>query len=147
MRLHTLKPASGSKKGRKVVGRGTGSGRGKTSTRGHKGQRSRSGGKSSLVPGFEGGQNPIHMRLPKRGFTNIFRVEYKPVNLDRLDKVEGVTEFNREVLSKLGIVGKRDKIKILGTGEITKAVTISADQFSKTAKEKIEKAGGKALEI
>lgn len=146
MRLHSLKPSPGSRRKRKIIGRGTGSGRGKTSTRGHKGQRSRAGGKSR-IPGFEGGQNPIHHRLPKRGFTNIYRVEYKPVNLDRLINIEGITAFTPEVFIKLGIIEKNDKIKILGRGEISKAVTVSAHKFSKTARQKIEAAGGKALEI
>lgn len=146
MRLHTLSPGAGAKKDRKIVGRGVGSGTGKTSGRGHKGQRSRSGGKSH-IPGFEGGQNPIHRRLPKRGFTNIHKVVATPINLDRIEKAEGVTEFTHEVFVTLGIAGKRDTIKILGTGEIKRAVTVSAHAFSKTAKEKIEAAGGKILEI
>jgi len=146
MRLHTLAPAKGSHKGRKIVGRGTGSGHGKTSTRGHKGQRSRSGGKSH-IPGFEGGQNPIHQRLPKRGFTNIHRVEYAPINLSRIDALEGVTEFTPQIFAELGLTKKKDLIKVLGNGEIKKAVTISAHRFSKTAKEKIESAGGKVVEL
>ena len=146
MRLHSLKPADGAVRNRKRVGRGIGSGRGKTSTRGHKGQRSRSGGKS-MLPGFEGGQNPIHRRLPKRGFTNIHRVEYSPVNLQSLDKKKEVTEFTIETLVKLGFAGKRDRIKVLGTGEITRPISISAHKFSKAARQKIEAAGGKALEI
>lgn len=146
MRLHTLSPGPGAKRERKKVGRGVGSGTGKTSGRGHKGQRSRSGGKSH-IPGFEGGQNPIHRRLPKRGFTNIHKVVATPVNLDRLEKAEGVAEFTPEVFIKLGIAGKRDTIKILGNGEIKRAVTVSAHSFSKTAKEKIEAAGGKVQEI
>lgn len=146
MRLHELQPSPGAKKRRKIVGRGTGSGHGKTSTRGHKGQRSRSGGKTH-IPGFEGGQMPIHRRLPKRGFTNIHRVEYKPVNLDRLAKAEGVVEFTPEVMTALGIIGKKDRVKILGKGEISQGITISAHKFSKTAREKIEAAGGKVVEI
>jgi len=146
MRLHTLSPGAGARKKRKLLGRGVGSGLGKTSGKGHKGQRARSGGKSH-VPGFEGGQNPIHRRLPKRGFCNIHRVEFKPVNLERLNDLEGVVEFTPGVLAKLGITGKSDMIKILGTGEIKRAITISAHKFSKTAKEKIEAAGGKVTEI
>ena len=146
MKLHNLKPADRSTKNRKRVGRGTGSGRGKTSTRGHKGQRSRSGGKS-MIPGFEGGQNPIHRRLPKRGFCNIHRIEYVPVNLTRLERLADINEFTPDVLAKHGLAGKRDKVKILGFGEITRAITVSAHRFSKSAREKITAAGGKLLEI
>lgn len=145
MRLHDLKPAPGSRKNRKVIGRGSGSGHGKTSCKGHKGQNSRSGPKR--VPGFEGGQMPIHRRLPKRGFTNLFRVEYQPVNIKRLEEFKDVTEFNLEAFIKLGIAGKKDRVKVLGFGDISRAITVSAHRFSKSAKEKIEAAGGKALEI
>jgi large subunit ribosomal protein L15 len=124
-----------------------GSGMGKTSTRGHKGQGSRSG--SSLMRGFEGGQMPLHRRLPKRGFTNIFRVEYTVINLDRLAAVaaeRGVSEIGIDDYKKLGLAGsKKAQIKILGDGELTTAISISAHKFSKSAQEKIEKAGGKAL--
>lgn len=146
MRLHNLKPAAGATRNRKRVGRGVGSGRGKTSTRGHKGQRSRSGGKS-MIPGFEGGQNPIHRRLPKRGFCNIHRVEYTPINLLFLERMKEVDEFTLDVFVKRGLAGKKDKIKILGSGDITRAVTVSAHKFSKSAKDKITAAGGKLLEI
>lgn len=146
MRLHNLKPAERSTRNRKRVGRGTGSGRGKTSTRGHKGQRSRSGGKS-MIPGFEGGQNPIHRRLPKRGFCNIHRIEYAPVNLSRLERLKEIDEFTPEVLAKHGLAGKRDKVKILGFGDLTRPITVSAHRFSKSAKDKITAAGGKPLEI
>ena len=133
--------------GRKRVGRGMGSGMGKTSTRGHKGQGSRSG--SSLMRGFEGGQMPLHRRLPKRGFTNIFRTEYTIVNLDRIvDRIAGlkVTEIGLDDYSKLGLASsKKALIKILGSGELKKAITIHAHKFSKSAAEKIEKAGGKAV--
>jgi len=133
--------------GRKRVGRGMGSGMGKTSTRGHKGQGSRSG--SSLMRGFEGGQMPLHRRLPKRGFTNIFRVEYTVINLTRIASVaaeKGVSEIGLDDYKKLGLASnKKALIKILGQGELTSAVTISAHKFSKSAQEKIEKAGGKAL--
>jgi large subunit ribosomal protein L15 len=129
---------------RKRVGRGMGSGMGKTSTRGHKGQRSRSG--SSMMRGFEGGQMPLHRRLPKRGFTNIFRTEYTVVNLERIAELEGVTEIALEDYTKLGLASsKKALIKILGSGELTGAVTIHAHKFSKSAQEKIEKAGGQAL--
>jgi large subunit ribosomal protein L15 len=132
---------------RKRVGRGMGSGMGKTSTRGHKGQRSRSG--SRLMRGFEGGQMPLHRRLPKRGFTNIFRTEYTVVNLDRIvEQIEGltITEIGLDDYKKLGLSSsKRALIKILGSGELTSALTIHAHKFSKSAIEKIEKAGGKAV--
>ena len=128
---------------RKRVGRGMGSGMGKTSTRGHKGQGSRTG--SSMMRGFEGGQMPLHRRLPKRGFTNIFRVEYTVINLDRIAEL-GVTEIAIEDYKKLGLAAsKKALIKILGTGELTTAVTIQAHKFSKSAAEKIVKAGGKVV--
>ena len=128
---------------RKRVGRGMGSGMGKTSTRGHKGQGSRSG--SSLMRGFEGGQMPLHRRLPKRGFTNIFRTEYTVINLDRIAEL-GVAEIALEDYRKLGLAStKNPLIKILGSGELTSAVTIHAHKFSKSAAGKIEKAGGKAV--
>ena len=132
--------------GRKRVGRGMGSGMGKTSTRGHKGQGSRSG--SSLMRGFEGGQMPLHRRLPKRGFTNIFRTEYTVINLTRIAAVaaeKNVTEIALDDYKKLGLVSsKKELVKILGNGELTAAITITAHKFSKSAQEKIEKAGGKA---
>ncbi len=133
--------------GRKRVGRGMGSGMGKTSTRGHKGQGSRSG--SSLMRGFEGGQMPLHRRLPKRGFTNIFRTPYTVVNLDRIAgriAALGVKEIGLDDYRKLGLASsKKALIKILGSGELTSAVTVHAHKFSKSAAEKIEKAGGKAV--
>jgi large subunit ribosomal protein L15 len=123
-----------------------GSGIGKTSGRGHKGQKSRSG-YSAPMRGFEGGQMPLHRRLPKRGFTNIFRVEYSVVNLDRIAELD-VAEIAIEDYRKLGLVSsRRALVKILGTGELTKAVTLQAHKFSKSAIEKIEKAGGKAVVI
>jgi large subunit ribosomal protein L15 len=132
--------------GRKRVGRGMGSGMGKTSTRGHKGQGSRSG--SSLMRGFEGGQMPLHRRLPKRGFTNIFRTEYTVINLTRIAAVaaeKNVTEIALDDYKKLGLASsKKALIKILGNGELTSAIAITAHKFSKSAQEKIEKAGGKA---
>jgi large subunit ribosomal protein L15 len=138
--LHAPKKAN---TGRKRVGRGMGSGMGKTSTRGHKGQGSRSG--SRLLRGFEGGQMPLHRRLPKRGFTNIFRAEYTVVNLDRIAKL-GVGEIGLDDYVKLGLASsKKALIKILGSGELASAITIHAHKFSKSAAEKIEKAGGKAL--
>ncbi len=128
---------------RKRVGRGMGSGMGKTSTRGHKGQRSRSG--SSMMRGFEGGQMPLHRRLPKRGFTNIFRTEYTVINLDRLAELN-VSEIALEDYKKLGLVSSKNAlVKILGSGELNSAITVHAHKFSKSAAEKIQKAGGKAL--
>jgi large subunit ribosomal protein L15 len=118
-----------------------GSGMGKTSTRGHKGQGSRSG--SRLLRGFEGGQMPLHRRVPKRGFTNIFRTEYQIINLDRLAGL-GEKNITPEVLVNHGLAGKNDLIKILGDGELKSALNIQAHKFSKSAQEKIAKAGGKA---
>jgi large subunit ribosomal protein L15 len=145
--LSNLRAPRKANTGRKRVGRGMGSGMGKTSTRGHKGQGSRSG--SSLMRGFEGGQMPLHRRLPKRGFTNIFRTEYTVVNLDRIvQQTEGkkVSEIALEDYKKLGLASsKKALIKILGSGELTAAITIHAHKFSKSAVEKIEKAGGKAV--
>ncbi len=129
--------------GRKRVGRGMGSGMGKTATRGHKGQGSRSG--SSLMRGFEGGQMPLHRRLPKRGFTNIFRTEYTVVNLDRIAGLD-VAEIGLDDYRRLGLASRRNAlIKVLGSGELSSAKTIHAHRFSKSAVEKIEKAGGKAV--
>jgi large subunit ribosomal protein L15 len=118
-----------------------GSGMGKTSTRGHKGQGSRSG--SRLLRGFEGGQMPLHRRVPKRGFTNIFRTEYRVINLDRLVEL-GETTITQDILVKHGLAGKKDLIKILGDGELKSALHVQAHKFSKSAQEKITKAGGKA---
>jgi large subunit ribosomal protein L15 len=145
--LSNLRAPRKANTGRKRVGRGMGSGMGKTSTRGHKGQGSRTG--SSLMRGFEGGQMPLHRRLPKRGFTNIFRTEYTVVNLDRIaEHIEGlnVVEIALDDYKKLGLAAnKKALIKVLGSGELTSAVTIHAHKFSKSAVEKIEKAGGKAV--
>ena len=136
--LHAPRKAS---EKRKRVGRGMGSGMGKTSTRGHKGQRSRSG--SRIMRGFEGGQMPLHRRLPKRGFTNIFKTEYEVVNLERLASL-GESEITPEMLRKAGVVrSKNTLVKVLGQGELTGAITVRAHKFSKSAQEKIEKAGGK----
>ncbi len=118
-----------------------GSGMGKTSARGHKGQRSRSG--SRMMRGFEGGQMPLHRRLPKRGFVNIFKTEYTVVNLDTLASL-GETTITPETLVQRGLAGKRDLVKVLGNGELKSAITVQAHKFSKTAEEKIAKAGGKA---
>jgi large subunit ribosomal protein L15 len=143
--LSNLRAPKKANKNRKRVGRGMGSGMGKTSTRGHKGQGSRSG--SSLMRGFEGGQMPLHRRLPKRGFTNIFRTEYTVLNLDRIAEI-GEAELTVEKLVALGFMKKRDGLlKVLANGELTSAVTIHAHKFSKAAQEKIEKAGGQAILI
>jgi large subunit ribosomal protein L15 len=141
MNLSTVRAPKKSSEKRKRVGRGMGSGMGKTSARGHKGQRSRSG--SRMMRGFEGGQMPLHRRLPKRGFTNIFRVEYVVVNLDRLVEL-GVKEITPEVLKKAHITKSvSDRIKVLGDGELKSALTVKAHKFSKSAQEKITSAGGK----
>ena len=144
--LSNLRAPKQANTGKKRVGRGMGSGMGKTSTRGHKGQRSRSG--SHMMRGFEGGQMPLHRRLPKRGFTNIFRTEYSVVNLSRIAELhaEGHGEFTLEAFAAKGLLKKRHGlVKILGDGELKGAVTVHAHKFSKSAQEKIEKAGGKAV--
>ena len=140
MNLSTIRAPKRSSEKRKRVGRGMGSGMGKTSTRGHKGQRSRSG--SRMMRGFEGGQMPLHRRLPKRGFTNIFKKEYAVVNLDRIAALREST-VTLELLRKAGLAGKRDLVKVLGDGELKTAVSVQAHKFSKAAQEKITKAGGK----
>jgi large subunit ribosomal protein L15 len=141
MNLSNIRAPRKAAENKKRVGRGMGSGMGKTSTRGHKGQRSRSG--SRLLRGFEGGQMPLHRRLPKRGFTNIFREEFSVVNLDKLAAL-GETIINPEVLQKAGLARAKRRVKILGDGELTAALTVQAHKFSKSAQEKITKAGGKA---
>ncbi|MEE0410303.1 MAG: 50S ribosomal protein L15 [Clostridia bacterium] len=143
MRLEELKPAEGSTHRKKIVGRGIGSGVGKTSGRGHKGQKARSGG--GVRPGFEGGQMPLYRRLPKRGFTNIFAKKYVAVNVEVLDKFNDGDEVTAESLLEKGIISKTlDGVKFLGRGEVTKKVTVKVAKISESAKEKIEKAGGKA---
>jgi large subunit ribosomal protein L15 len=140
MNLSNLKPPKGQKHAPKRVGRGMGSGMGKTSTRGSKGARSVSG--YSIMRGFEGGQMPLHRRLPKRGFTNIFKKQFAVVNLGQIEKLEG-NEFTVERLMSLGIVKKLgDGVKILAGGELTRAVNIEAHHFSKSASDKITKLGG-----
>ena len=141
MKLHELKPAEGSRKVRNRVGRGIGSGNGKTSGRGHKGQNARSGG--GVRPGFEGGQNPLFRRLPKRGFTNVNRKEYAIVNVETLNRFEDGAEVSAALLLETGVVSnEKAGIKILGNGELTKKLTVKAHKFSASAKEAIEKAGG-----
>lgn len=145
MDLNTLKPALGSTKDRKRIGRGTGSGHGKTATKGHKGQKARSGG--SIKAGFEGGQMPLQRRLPKRGFTPLERVEYSVVNLGQLDIFEAGAEVDTAALVAKGLVkGTKCLVKILGNGDITKALKIAATKFSQSAKEKIVAAGGSVEE-
>jgi len=148
MKLHTLKPADGSTKSRKRIGRGTGSGRGGTSTRGHKGAKSRSGYKSKS--GFEGGQMPLQRRVPKFGFKSFNRVEFKPVNLDTLQSL--AEQFNLEVIDMEalvahGIASKNDKIKILGGGELKSKLNVTAHKFSETAVAAIETLGGSVNKI
>ncbi len=147
LNLSNLNAPKGANSNKKRVGRGMGSGMGKTSTRGHKGQRSRSGSRS--MRGFEGGQMPLHRRLPKRGFTNIFRQEYQVLSLDTLELIastRNVSEFTLEALKEQGLLKKKKAlVKVLANGEISKAVTVHAHKFSKAAQEKIEKAGGKVV--
>jgi len=148
MKLHELKPAANATKSSKRIGRGQGSGKGGTSTKGHKGQQSRSGYSRKL--GFEGGQMPIYRLVPKRGFKNINRVEYSPINLRTLqmlaDKTQQ-TEITLELMKANGLISMKDKIKILGNGEITSKLTVTAHAFSKSAIEAIEKAGGKCVAL
>lgn len=143
MKLHELSPAEGSTHAAKRVGRGAGSGNGKTAGKGHKGQKARSGG--GIRPGFEGGQMPLQRRVPKRGFVNIFRTQYANVNIGDLDKkFEDGATVDTDALVAAGLVKKVvDGVKVLGDGETTKNLTVKAAAFSKSAKEKIEKAGGK----
>ena len=145
MELHNLQPAVGSNKKNKRVGRGTGSGYGGTSTRGHKGAKSRSGYKRKI--GFEGGQMPLQRRVPKFGFKNINRVEYKAINVDVLELIateNNLSVITLEAIREAGYAGRNDLVKILGNGTLTKAVEVTANAFSKSAIAKIEAAGGKA---
>jgi len=142
MNLSGIKPPAGQVKGRKRIGRGMGSGHGKTATRGSKGQRAGTG--FSQKRGFEGGQMPLHRRLPNRGFTNIFKKQFAIVNLGKLEKLEGDT-FNVDSLLAAGVIHKvHDGLKILGTGILTRKITVEAHHFSKSAMEKIQQAGGTA---
>jgi large subunit ribosomal protein L15 len=143
MNQSTLKPASGSRKSRKRLGRGPGSGLGKTSGRGEKGQKSRSG--YSRKRGFEGGQMPLHRRLPKRGFHNAFRTEYRTINVDRLQVLEAGSVVDAEALQRAGLLAKgKAPLKVLGNGDLRVAVTVRAAKFTASAAKKIEAAGGKA---
>ena len=146
MDFNTLKPAIGSTKNRKRIGRGIGSGHGKTATKGHKGQKARSGG--NVEPGFEGGQMPMQRRLPKRGFNPLSRKEYSLVNLGQMDVFDTGQSVDVEALLKSGLIGKvRDGVKILANGDLTKALNVKAHKFSAAAKAKIVAAGGTAEEI
>jgi large subunit ribosomal protein L15 len=146
MELNSLKPAIGSTKNRKRIGRGTGSGHGKTATKGHKGQKARSGG--NVEPGFEGGQMPMQRRLPKRGFNPLSRKEYALVNLGQMDVFEAGQAVDVDALLKSGLVSKvRDGVKVLADGDLTKALNVKAHKFSAAAKAKIVAAGGTAEEI
>ncbi len=148
MDLSNLTPAKGSVRNKKRIGRGVGSGKGRTSTRGHKGQKSRSGYSRRL--GFEGGQMPLHRRLPKFGFINHSRVEYRPVNLHLLQTLateKNLSLIDFDVLRQHGILQKKDLVKILGDGELNVKIHVKAHAFSKSAQEAIEKAGGKAEKI
>ncbi len=146
MEINSLKPAIGSTKNRKRIGRGHGSGHGKTATKGHKGQKARSGG--SVKPGFEGGQMPMQRRLPKRGFTPLTHKVYSLVNLGQLDMFEAGSCVDIEALLKSGLISKvQDGVKVLATGGLSKALTVKAHKFSATAREKIVSAGGTAEEI
>jgi large subunit ribosomal protein L15 len=140
MNLSNIRAPKKATENRKRVGRGMGSGMGKTSTRGHKGQRSRSG--SRMIRGFEGGQMPLHRRMPKRGFTNVFRKEYAIVSLERLAALGELT-ITPDLLRKAGIIKAKLPVKVLGDGELNAALNVSAHKFSKSAQEKITKAGGK----
>ena len=146
MELNNLKPKKGARHAKKRVGRGPGSGHGKTSSRGEKGQKSRSG--YSRQMGFEGGQMPLHRRLPKRGFTNIFKKTYAVVNLADLERFDNGATVDEAALRQAGIVkGRHDGIKVLGNGKLSKKLTVSATKFSETAKASIEAAGGTVQEI
>ncbi len=140
MNLSNIRAPKKASENKKRVGRGMGSGMGKTSTRGHKGQHSRSG--SRMMRGFEGGQMPLHRRIPKRGFTNIFRKEFSIVNLEKLAAL-GEAAITPDVLRKAGVIKTKHPVKVLGDGELTTAITVQAHKFSKSAQEKITKAGGK----
>jgi len=145
LQLSNLKGPVGGRKNRKRVGRGIGSGTGKTSGKGQKGQNSRSGG--GVRPWFEGGQMPLHRRLPKRGFTNIFKKYYEIVNVEQLSRCAGVDPITPEVMKEKGLIKKLDAVKILGVGELKESLSVHAHKFSKSAQTKIEKSGGKAVKL
>ena len=148
MNLNNIQPASGATHNSKRIGRGQGSGKGGTSTKGHKGQKSRAGYSQKI--GFEGGQMPLQRRLPKFGFNNISRKEYRGINLDTIQALvdaKKISEVTKEVLVENGLSSKNDLVKILGRGELKSAVSISAHKFTKSAEEAISKAGGKAITL
>lgn len=148
MKLHELSPAEGSTKESKRIGRGHGSGQGKTAGKGHKGQKARAG--RGMRPGFEGGQMPLQRRLPKYGFTNLKRIEYKPINLSVIDALVtkgNLTEVNVETLIEGGYVSKNDRVKILGNGTLSKAVKVTAHAFSKSAVAAIEAKEGSVVKL
>ena len=148
MNLNNIKPASGATHNSKRIGRGQGSGKGGTATKGHKGQKARAGYSQKI--GFEGGQMPLQRRLPKFGFNNISRKEYRGINLDTIQALvdaKNLTEVTKEVLVQNGLSSKNDLVKILGRGELKSAVSISAHKFTKSAEEAISKAGGKAITL
>ena len=148
MNLNNIQPASGATHNSKRIGRGQGSGKGGTATKGHKGQKSRAGYSQKI--GFEGGQMPLQRRLPKFGFNNISRKEYRGINLDTIQALvdaKNLTEVTKEVLVQNGLSSKNDLVKILGRGELKSAVSISAHKFTKSAEEAISKAGGKAITL
>ena len=146
MNLNELTPVPGSRTKNYRKGRGIGSGNGKTAGKGHKGQNARSGG--GVRPGFEGGQMPLYRRIPKRGFKNVLAIRYSEINVSTLNKFEDGAEVTPELLKASGLIKKlEDGVSVMGNGEITKKLTVNAHRFTKTAKEKIEKAGGKAVVI
>ena len=148
MNLNNIQPASGATHNSKRIGRGQGSGKGGTATKGHKGQKARAGYSQKI--GFEGGQMPLQRRLPKFGFNNISRKEYRGINLDTIQALvdaKNLTEVTKEVLVQYGLSSKNDLVKILGRGELKSAVSISANKFTKSAEEAISKAGGKAITL
>ena len=145
LQLSNLKGPAGGRKNRKRVGRGIGSGTGKTSGKGQKGQNSRSGG--GVRPWFEGGQMPLQRRLPKRGFTNIFKKYYEIVNVEQLSRCVGIDPVTPEVMKDKGLIKKLGAVKILGAGELKESISVHAHKFSKSAQAKIEKSGGKAVNL
>jgi large subunit ribosomal protein L15 len=145
IKLSSLKRAPGVRKNPKRVGRGRGSGTGKTCGKGQKGQKSRSGGNPH--PWFEGGQMPLYRRVPKRGFTNIFRKEYEIVGLDRLESISGDLPITPEIMKERGLIKKPTAVKVLANGDLTRSITVHAHKFSKSAIDKIEKSGGKAVTV
>ena len=145
LRLSNLKGPTRGRKNRKRIGRGIGSGTGKTSGKGQKGQNSRSGGR--MPPWFEGGQMPLHRRLPKRGFTNIFKRYYEIVNVEQLSRCAGIDPITPEVMKKKGLIKKIGAVKILGVGELNESMSVHAHKFSGSAQKKIENSGGKAVNL